>query len=69
MAKIAELNAEGWREWVATRPPAVQDLCRRYPPDRLYRMQPTGSRVTLVSYSESGTVTVRVSGDWNLTTF
>ena len=69
MAKIAELNEEGWREWVATRPPVVQDLCQRYPPDRLYWMQPTGSRVTLVSYSENGTVTGRVSGDWNLTMF
>ena len=33
--KIAELtDPAGWGEWVATRPAVVQDLCRRYPPDR-----------------------------------
>lgn len=69
MAKVAELNQESWDEWVATRPPVVQELCRRLPPDRLYRMRPTGHRVTLVSYSENGTVTVDVGGEFNAVTF
>jgi hypothetical protein len=70
MAKIAELtDPAGWEHWVSMRPPVVQDLCRRYPPDRLYLMKPHGQRVTLVSYSENGTVTVDVSAKWNLVTF
>ena len=69
MAKVKELNQESWDEWVATRPPVVQWLCRRLPPDRLYRMKPNRQRVTLVSYSENGTVTVAVSGEFNAVTF
>ena len=63
MAKIAELiDQAGWEEWVSTRPPIVQELCRKYPPDRLYLLNPSGQRVTIVSYSEDGSVTVNVSG-------
>ena len=70
VAKIAELtDAAAWEDWVSSRPPVVQDLCRRYPPDRLYSMKPPGQRVTLVSYSENGTVTVDVSAQWNVVTF
>ena len=70
MAKIAELaDPAAWEEWVSSRPPVVQELCRRYPPDRLYSMKPHGQRVTLVSYSEKGTVTVDVSAQWNFVTF
>ena len=70
MAKIAELaDPTTWEEWVSSRPPVVEALCRRYPPDRLYSMKPHGLRVTLVSYSESGTVTVDVSAQWNFVTF
>ena len=70
MAKIAELtDPTAWEEWVSSRPPVVEALCRRYPPDRLYSMKPHGLRVTLVSYSESGTVTVDVSAQWNFVTF
>ena len=35
----------------------------------MYSMKPHGQRVTLVSYSENGTVTVDVSAEWNLVTF
>jgi hypothetical protein len=69
MAKIAVIDEKGWNDWVATRPPEVQELCRRLPPDRLYRMKSTGQRVTLLSYSENGTVRVSVSGDYNFVTF
>ena len=70
MAKISD----GFRQaefdaWVESRPPAVRALCKRLPPDRLYRMKSTGQRVTLHSYSERGTVTVDVTGRFNLTTF
>lgn len=70
MAKIAELtDPEAWEEWVSTRPPVVQGLCRKYPPDRLYFLKPPGQRVTIVSYNENGTVTVNVSAQWNCLVF
>ena len=70
MAKIAELtDPAAWADWVSSRPPVVRDLCIGYPPDRLYSMSPNGERVTLVSYSENGTVTVDVSAQWNLVVF
>jgi hypothetical protein len=69
MAKIAELDTDGWEEWISTRPPVVQELCRRLPPDRLYRMKPHGQRVTIVSYAENGTVKVNVGGEFNAVTF
>ena len=70
VAKISKLtDPAAWEDWVSIRPPVVADLCRRYPPDRLYLMKPTGQRVTLVSYSENGTVTVDVSAQWNCLMF
>lgn len=69
MAKIGNLNHEAWAEWVATRPSAVKVLCDRLPPDRLYRMKPHGQRVTIHSYSENGTLTVDISGQYNLHAF
>lgn len=54
---------------MASRPECVRVLCEKLPPDRLYRMKSTGQRVTLHSYSENNTVTVDISGDYNLITF
>lgn len=68
MAKIAELNIELWDEWVSTRPPVVRDLCLRYPPDRLYRLN-TGQRVEIIAYNEDGTITVDVNMFWNYLVF
>ena len=71
MAKLPEMemNTKAWDEWVASRPPVVQDLCRRFPPDRLYRIKSSGHRCTLVSYSEDGTMKVNVTGQYNFVTF
>lgn len=69
MAKVCEIDEKQWQEWVATRPPEVQALCIRLPPDRLYRMKSTGNRVTLYSYSENDTVTVNVLAAYNALTF
>ncbi len=65
MAKINEMNQPQWDQWVESRPPVVRDLCRRLPPDRLYRMKSTGQRVTIISYAEEGKVRVLVSGKYN----
>lgn len=67
MAKCKELlDKAGWDAWVESRPPVIQELCALLPPDNLYKMRSTGLRVTIVSYSESRTVTVAVTGDYNL---
>ena len=65
MAKIRELNEEEWSKWVETRPPVIQAMCKKFPPDRLYRLKPVNQRVTLYSYSEDGTVTVHISAEYN----
>jgi hypothetical protein len=72
MAAIMQLTEEQrkqWRAWVASRPECIQDLCRRFPPDRLYRLKSSGHRVTLYSYCEDGTMTVIVSGEYNAVAF
>lgn len=67
--KIFELDEGTWQEWVATRPPEIQALCARLRPDRLYLLKTTGQRVAIHSFSEGGTVTVDVLGDFNLVDF
>ncbi len=70
MAKCKELiDKAGWDAWVASRPPVIQGLCALLPPDNLYKMKSTGLRVTIVSYAENRTVTVDVTGDYNLLAF
>jgi len=63
-----EENEPYWSEWLAEQPPTIRALIARYPPNRLYRMA-DGQRVTIVAYREDGTVTVDVSGEFNLVTF
>lgn len=71
MTKIfdLEMNMKAFDEWVAGRPPEVQAMIRRLPPDRLYLMKPTGQRVTIIAYAEDGTLRVNVSGEFNALTF
>ena len=59
----------GYAAWVAERPPVIRDMIASHPPDRLYRMQSTGHRVTLHSYSEDRTVTVDITGEYNRVVF
>jgi hypothetical protein len=69
VVKLFELDETPWSAWVATRPPVIQQMCAKYPPNLLYRLKTTGDRVTLVAYSENETVWVFVSGEFNLVTF
>ena len=72
MAVLHEFTPEQqaeWDAWVAGRPPVVQERCRAFPPNRLYLLKSSNHRVTIYSYSEDGTMTVTVSGDYNLITF
>ena len=51
---------EEWDAWVATRPAVIQDLCRRFPPSRVFWLDPPGQVVRVWSYQEDGTLTVVV---------
>jgi hypothetical protein len=55
----------GWNEWVQSRPACIQELCGRFPPDRLYRLKDSGDRCTIYSYNEAGTMTVEITGEYN----
>lgn len=68
MAKIFELG-RNYEKWLNSRPAAVKLVATQKPPNRLYKLASTGQRVFILSYSESGTVTVVVSGEFNLTDF
>lgn len=60
---------EEWDEWVKTRPPIVQEMCKKFPPNRLYKLKTSNHRVTLYSFSEDRTITVIVSGEYNAVVF
>ncbi|MCH7678605.1 ribonuclease H-like domain-containing protein, partial [candidate division KSB1 bacterium] len=55
--------------WVCDRPQVIQDLCKKYPLDKLYRLKTTGQKVMIASYFENGTVRVDISGEYNLIDF
>lgn len=69
MAKLTGFDEEEITAWLATRPPTIQEMHRKHPAGRLYRMASTGHRVTIYSYSEGGTVTVDITGEYNLLDF
>lgn len=47
----------------------IQEMAKKYPPNLLYRLKDDGNRCTLYSYSEDGTVTVNITGEYNLVAF
>ena len=70
MARFYEPTAKqvkGWAKWVAKRPPVVRAVAERFNPWTLYRLD--DHRVTLVSFSEDGTVTVAVTRHFNAVVF
>lgn len=70
MANIYEPSAEEiteWNEWVESRPDKVRGILHKIKPWELYRMKSTGQRVIFYSVIENGTITVIVSGKYNLT--
>ena len=54
-----------WEMWVAAMPPALRDMAERFPPNRLFKMQSTGQRVTVQGYQSNGRLTVDFSGRFN----
>jgi len=69
MAEIHEIDEMAWNKWVCSRPKSVQELCRKFPPNRLYKLRSTGHRCMVYSYSEDGTMTVNVTGEHNVVLF
>jgi hypothetical protein len=72
MARIVEPTAKqerDWAKWVAKRPAVVRAVAERFEPWSLYRMKSTGQRVTIYSFSENGTVTVEITGQYNVILF
>lgn len=68
MAHLFEITPEA-QAWIDERPDVIKAVIAKTPPNLLYRLKTTGQRVTLYSYAESGTVSVVVSGQFNLTDF
>lgn len=66
MADAFELNAEQLEKWLEGRPEVIRQMVATHPPHKLYRMTSTGQRVTIYSYAENETVTVNVTGRFNL---
>lgn len=69
MAILSEMNMKEVEKWLATRPPIIRESFEKRPANRLYRMKSSGHRCTIYSYSEDGTVTVAVTGQFNRVKF
>jgi hypothetical protein len=69
MAKLCDLDEEAYQAWVESRPEVVKEIAKRLPPNKLYRLKTTWQRVTMYSINEDGTVTVDITGDYNLIDF
>lgn len=76
MARWKELTPKQEKEleeWTCGRPPHVEAIVRKYPPDRLYRIKETGHRGTIRVYQEhtdgSVTVSLQVDGRFNRVLF
>ena len=65
MAIIDNIEKAEFDEWYAKRPPEVQKLINKIPPNRLYFLSTSGHRVVPLAYSENGTLTVVVTGEYN----
>jgi hypothetical protein len=69
MVMTPEEEAAGekrWQEWLEDRPQVIKDLGARFKPWKLYRLNSTKHRVTVLSFFEDGTLTVNITGEYNL---
>lgn len=72
MALIYEMSEEQkkiWTDWITERPQIIQDLAKRFEPNRLYRHKKTNRFVILSSFNEDGTLIVKVLRAFNNTIF
>lgn len=49
-----------WEDWLASRPPKVRDVARRFPPDTCYRCTEDRGHYAIYSYEETGAGPVTV---------
>jgi len=59
-----EAQQQVWDEWVKTRPECIQKMCASHPADNIYQMKSTKQIVTMISYSEDGTVKVEITNKY-----
>ena len=69
MAVTQELDAKYWEEQLELMPDKVAELARQFPPNRLYKLHPTGQRVEVVCWGEDQSVAIFLSGEYHLLTF
>lgn len=76
MARIFEptkKQEQGYKKWVASRPPAIRAVAEKFEPWSLYRIKPDGHKVFILSFDESEdgkvTLTVVVSAKFNFLAF
>lgn len=62
-------DEEEYRQWVAERPEVVRKIAERFTPWTLYHLKSTGQRVMPEGFGENGTMSVIVSGRFNLIDF
>jgi hypothetical protein len=60
---------DGYRKWVRALPKRPREIAERFDVWTLYRLKDTGDRVTIASFCDDGTLTVVVSGKFNLIDF
>lgn len=72
MAAIKQVTIKDeheWKKWAEGRPAIIRELASKFRPWRLYRLVTSGYRVVPYSFNEDGTLTVVVSGKFNLVKF
>jgi hypothetical protein len=68
MARFTEPTADtlaAFQAKLAHAPKTIRKTAEEHDPWTLYRLKPTGQRVTIESYGEDGTVTVAVLAKYN----
>lgn len=60
---------KAFEAWRASRPKLIQDLIDKLGPWTLYMLRETRHRCTIHSWNEDGTVTVAITGQYNLIPF
>jgi hypothetical protein len=64
--KPTKKQQDGYRKWVKKLPKKVRAVAERFDIWTLYRLKSSGDRVMLQSFDGDGTLTVAVSGKFNL---
>lgn len=69
MWEVKEDNEAKWKAWAADRPQVIQELAKRFKPWKLYLLKSSNHRVFPISFNEDNTLTVAVTGKYNLVNF